>query len=38
MAKILIVDDEKPIRATLKEILEFEKYDLREKNIIYAEF
>ncbi len=30
MAKILIVDDEKPIRATLKEILEFEKYEIDE--------
>lgn len=30
MAKILIVDDEKPIRGTLKEILEFEKYKVDE--------
>lgn len=30
MPKILIVDDEKVIRATLKEILEYEKYDISE--------
>lgn len=30
MAKILIVDDEKTIRETLKEILEFEKYKIDE--------
>jgi two-component system, NtrC family, nitrogen regulation response regulator NtrX len=30
MAKILIVDDEIPIRRTLREILEFEKYDVDE--------
>lgn len=30
MAKILLVDDEKAIRATLKEILEFEKYEIDE--------
>ncbi|MBT8220135.1 MAG: sigma-54 dependent transcriptional regulator [Bacteroidia bacterium] len=30
MAKILIVDDEKSIRRTIKEILEFEKYDVDE--------
>ncbi|MGB0521559.1 MAG: sigma-54-dependent transcriptional regulator [Flammeovirgaceae bacterium] len=30
MAKILIVDDEKSIRYTLKEILEYEKYDISE--------
>lgn len=30
MAKILIVDDEQSIRRTLKEILEFEKYDVEE--------
>jgi two-component system, NtrC family, nitrogen regulation response regulator NtrX len=30
MAKILIVDDEIPIRRTLREILEFEKYDVEE--------
>ena len=30
MAKILIVDDEPSIRKTLKEILEFEKYDVAE--------
>ncbi|MEQ8882931.1 MAG: response regulator, partial [Cyclobacteriaceae bacterium] len=30
MAKILIVDDEKSIRETLKEILEYEKYQVSE--------
>ncbi len=30
MAKILIVDDEKSIRRTLREILEFEKYEVEE--------
>ena len=30
MAKILVVDDEKSIRSTLKEILEFEKYTVDE--------
>ncbi|XOV93679.1 MAG: sigma-54-dependent transcriptional regulator [Bacteroidota bacterium] len=30
MAKILIVDDEKSIRETLKEILEYEKYEVSE--------
>lgn len=30
MAKILIIDDEKSIRATLREILEYEKYDVDE--------
>lgn len=30
MAKILIVDDEVPIRRTLREILEFEQYDVEE--------
>ncbi|MDN5201390.1 sigma-54 dependent transcriptional regulator [Fulvivirgaceae bacterium BMA10] len=30
MAKILIVDDEKSIRGTLKEILEYEKYQVEE--------
>jgi DNA-binding NtrC family response regulator len=30
MAKILIVDDEKSIRYTLKEILEYEKYEVEE--------
>lgn len=30
MAKILIVDDEKSIRYTLKEILEYEKYNITE--------
>ncbi len=32
MAKILIVDDEMPIRRTLREILEFEQYDVDEAN------
>ena len=30
MPKILIIDDERVIRATLKEILEYEKYDISE--------
>ena len=30
MAKILIIDDEKSIRSTLKEILEYEKYSIEE--------
>ncbi|MEX2564966.1 MAG: sigma-54 dependent transcriptional regulator [Cyclobacteriaceae bacterium] len=30
MPKILIIDDEKVIRSTLKEILEYEKYDILE--------
>ncbi len=30
MAKILIIDDEKSIRTTLKEILEYEKYQVEE--------
>jgi len=30
MARILIIDDEAPIRRTLKEILGFEKYDVEE--------
>lgn len=30
MPKILIIDDEKAIRSTLKEILEYEKYDVSE--------
>ncbi|MCB0509006.1 MAG: response regulator, partial [Bacteroidetes bacterium] len=30
MPKILIVDDEKAIRRTLKEILEYEKYTIDE--------
>lgn len=30
MAKVLIVDDEKSIRNTLREILEFEKYEVEE--------
>ena len=30
MAKILIVDDETPIRRTLRDILEFEGYDVEE--------
>ena len=38
MKKILIIDDERAIRSTLKEILEFEKYEVddaeeREKTI-----
>ena len=28
MAKILVIDDEKSIRNTLKEILEYEKFDV----------
>ena len=32
MAKILIVDDEQSIRRTLREILEFEKYEVDEAN------
>lgn len=28
--KILIIDDEKPIRSTLKEILEYEKFQVDE--------
>ena len=28
MAKILVIDDEKSIRSTLKEVLEYEKYDV----------
>ena len=28
MKKILIIDDERAIRSTLKEILEFEKYEV----------
>ena len=28
MPKILIIDDEKPIRNTLREILQYEKFDL----------
>lgn len=32
MAKILIVDDDKSIRKTLRDILEFEKYDIDEAN------
>ena len=32
MAKILIVDDEASIRKTLREILEFERYDVEEAN------
>ena len=31
MAKILIVDDDKSIRKTLRDILEFEKYEIDEK-------
>ncbi len=30
MAKILIIDDEKSIRSTLREILEYEKYEVHE--------
>ena len=30
MAKILIVDDETPIRRTLRDILEFEGYEVDE--------
>lgn len=30
MAKVLVVDDEKSIRRTLREILEFEKYEVEE--------
>ena len=30
MAKILIIDDEKPIRGSLREILEYEKYQVEE--------
>ncbi len=30
MAKILIIDDEKAIRGTLREILEYEKYEIEE--------
>ena len=30
MNKILIIDDQKPIRNALREILEFEKYDVDE--------
>ena len=30
MARILIIDDEKSIRNTLKEILEYEKYEVEE--------
>jgi DNA-binding NtrC family response regulator len=30
MAKVLIIDDEKSIRATLREILEYEKYEIDE--------
>jgi CheY-like chemotaxis protein len=30
MPKILIIDDEKAIRRTIKEILEFEKYNVDE--------
>lgn len=30
MAKILLIDDEKSIRATLREILEYEKYEVEE--------
>lgn len=30
MAKLLIIDDEKSIRKTLREILEYEKYQVDE--------
>ena len=30
MAKVLIVDDDKGIRRTLRDILEFEKYQVEE--------
>ena len=30
MSKILIIDDEKSIRHTLREILEYEKYEVEE--------
>ncbi|MGB3780526.1 MAG: response regulator, partial [Tunicatimonas sp.] len=30
MTKILIIDDEKPIRGSLREILEYEKYTIEE--------
>lgn len=30
MAKILVIDDERPIRSTLKEILEYEKFEVDE--------
>ncbi|HCH45421.1 MAG TPA: response regulator, partial [Algoriphagus sp.] len=30
MSKILIIDDEKVIRATLREILEYEKFEVSE--------
>ena len=30
MAKILIIDDEAPIRASLREILEYEGYQVQE--------
>ena len=30
MSKILIIDDEKSIRNTLKEILEYENYEIEE--------
>ena len=33
MAKILIIDDEKSIRKTLREILEYEKYQVDEAYI-----
>ena len=32
MPKILIIDDEKVIRSTLKEILEYEKYEIFERS------
>lgn len=30
MPKILVIDDEKSIRSTLREILEYEKYEVDE--------
>ena len=30
MNKILIIDDEKPIRSALREILEYEKYNVED--------
>ena len=30
MSKILVIDDERPIRSTLKEILEFEKFQVED--------
>jgi CheY-like chemotaxis protein len=30
MPKILIIDDERPIRSTLRDILEYEKFEVEE--------